>query len=289
MASRRRKRVATGSTNLPQLRQKPLRAKSKTGTRIKMRNVFPPKEKPVKPKRQEPAYPPLKNIHAVPTPVDYNKKLGFAKLDREQKCRTLGDLRSKIRRSRLPGLTSTDIDDDGIIDSTEIRLATKIREMGDNLSEAEKIRIGRKLLAKELIMDLDDMAFQRLGKQFKRLSKEEAVDMIANDPNFRETFNEYTIKKATALLMSSSGARATLEQMATARRRTEALHAENRAKHERNIWQASKSRAAELARNINTADRFRLATEGYTSLSGFNNHMARRKEVTLPRINRMKY
>ena len=185
----------------------------------------------------------------------------------------------------MPGLTATDLDDDGVIDSTEIRLAAVMREIegAEHMTHAEKVKRGRKLLAHELIMDLDDMEYVRMGRQFAGMPREEAVDVIANDPNFRERFNEYVIKKATAKLMSSTGAKSTLQQMMTARRDADAAHAAHRAKHERNIWRASKSRAAELARNINTADRFRLATQGFSSLSGYNNFLAKNKDVSLGR------
>ena len=253
-----------------------------------MRNVFPPRVKPASPK-QGPAYPPLKNIHAVPNPVDYDRKLGFTELS-AQKCRTRADLHEKHRRGRLPGLTAVDLDDDGVIDTTEIRLAAVLREMdgAEGMSEADKIRHGRKLLAKELIMDMDQMEYLRMGKQFENVSREAAVDMIATDPNFRQHFNAFLIKKATAKLMSSTAAKNTLQQMTSARREAEQSHAAHRAAHERNIWRASKSRAAELARNINTADRFRLATEGFNTLGAYNNFLARNKDVSLARVNRMK-
>lgn len=309
--------MATGATNLPRIGNnsnqphsgsssrpaisfnKPLRATTgKAMALSKQRTQFPPRDRTArgsphfqrKDPVRTPAYPPLKNIHAVPTPVDYDTKLGFSDINKE-KCRTRSELKQKIRRSRLPGLRSTDIDDDGVIDSTEIRLAAVMRELSTDqaLTEAEKVKIGRKMLAKELISDLDDTEFYRMGKEFHGRTKEEAINMVAEDPNFRERFNDYTIKKATAKLMSSGAAKSTLQQMATARQRAEEAHAANKARHQKNIWQASRSRAAELARNINTADRFRLATEGYTSLSGYNNHLARRKDVMLPRINMMKY
>eukprot|EP00750_Incisomonas_marina_P016979 INCI19710.2.p1 GENE.INCI19710.2~~INCI19710.2.p1 ORF type:complete len:279 (-),score=32.63 INCI19710.2:267-1103(-) len=204
--SRRRSRVSTGSTNLPQLThhtraarvkpQKPNRLNTQSKARLQMRNVFPPRVKPASPK-QGPAYPPLKNIHAVPNPVDYDRKLGFTELS-AQKCRTRADLHEKHRRGRLPGLTAVDLDDDGVIDTTEIRLAAVLREMdgAEGMSEADKIRHGRKLLAKELIMDMDQMEYLRMGKQFENVSREAAVDMIATDPNFRQHFNAFLIKKS---------------------------------------------------------------------------------------------
>jgi len=294
--SRRRQRVSTGSTNLgrapsssqvPRHREKPNRLSTAAKHRLKFRGVFPPRQKPAT-AAKEPQYPPLKNVHRVPTPVDYDSKLGFRALQQE-KVRTQKQLFAKQRRGRLPGLTSTDIDDDGVIDTTEIRLAAVMREMegADHMSEEEKVHVGRTLLAKELIMDLDDMELLRMGKQFEKLSREDAVAFIANDPNFRERFNEYTIKKATAKLQSSTGAKLTLQQMETARLAVEQEHAARKAKHDRNIWRASRSRAAELARRINTADRFRAATEGFNTLSAYSKLLARNKHVALNRVNLM--
>lgn len=268
----------------PQRRRRPDRSTEKNVERSRLRCVFPPRHKPPTPPKA-PEYPPLKNVHVVPQPVNYDEKFGYNKF-RQEKVATQQDLREKMRRSRLPAVLSTDVDGDGVIDSTEIRLAAIIREIeGDDrhLSEAEKVQLGRQIMAKELVMDLDDLEYKSMGQTFQSMSREEAADYIARDPDFREHFHQLIIRKATAKQQSSTRARNTLQQMAAERRAAEDQHAAGRAKHERNIWRASKSRAAELARNINTADRFRAATEGFHSFSSFGNHLARTKNSMLSR------
>jgi hypothetical protein len=312
--SRRRTRVNTGSTNLQTLgpadrrttsggdfgsgalplnqRELPsvARATAESQARAAQRLVFPPRVKSAAP-TPDPAYPPLKNVHVVPEPVDYDDLLGFASL-RNQKVRTKAELSQKQRRGRLPGLTATDLDGDGVIDTAEIRLAAVMRDLegAQGMSYAEKVHAGRVLLAKELLADLDDMEYARMGKlfQFAGQPREAVVNLLADDPNFREHYGKFLTKKATAKLQSSSRAQAVLQQMHAARLQAEEQHAASRAQHERNIWQASESRAAELARNIRTADRFRQATEGYSSLSSYTNFLARNREVSLSRINHMR-
>lgn len=288
--SRRRQRVSTGTTNLsisnhgekivrPRM---PLRSTQEDRHRLIHKNIFPPREKPVR-SRKEPAYAPLKNVHEVPKRVDYDALFGYDKLA-AIKVRTRHELLEKQRRAKRPSVYSTDIDGDGNIDSTEVRLAAIMRSFKDrNLSEEDRVLLGRRLMAQELLNTVDDAGMYRLGPEYRGISRTEAIESIAHDPYFRNRYNNLVVKAATAKLMSSSDAKDTLQQMVTARRRAEELHATNKAKHERNIWRASQSRAAELARNINTADRFYHAAHGFKSMTDLSKLIAQNKNAALKR------
>jgi hypothetical protein len=189
MASRRRPRVSTGSVNynprLPEVAscRKPPRRVIERKDLAQARASQPHLGGHGGPSATTTEYPKVPNLHVVPDAVDYDSKFGFDQI-RAQKVTTRQALLQKMRNSRLPSVLAADLDGDGVIDSTEIRLAVLIRNMDDKHIpvEADRVHAGRRIMARELVEDLDDMEYQRLGARFHTLTREQAVDAIADDP-----------------------------------------------------------------------------------------------------------
>ena len=132
---------------------------------------------------------------------------------RLKKHKTRSDLLRTIKKGTLPHHTY-DIDGDGIVNQSDLKVAREVDPQGKGVLDKEGTMQGKRRLAKKYLdYNHKERWFKHIAPNIHAMSKEEAVEHIANQPAFERTMSALRLKERPGNGTGGRGSRAALVEV----------------------------------------------------------------------------